>query len=744
MLSRLPAGRGPGLWIPRNPRSGGRGPGFRRIVILSALATAACGTRTADEHLAYGDLAFEKGRYGRALESFTRALSLAPDRADIRVRVAEARLRRREYDRARQVLLQALRRDPGSRRAALLLVSSSLAAGRFDRAVDDAEHLARGGGDPALARTLLAEALEGRAEKRLRDLAREAGRRPGPGDPLRFLARLGRGDLEGARALLLPPAPALEDAAALLPLLDAARADREAARAAVEEALRREPRLPRARVLRAEMLLARGGKVPETEIEEAARVAGDRDLAIRALSLLATLRERSGDGPGAREAADRMVALSPANRTVRLRRALLRIRTGDLSGALEDARAFERARKASPLAAWVKGMVRLLQGNAREACPLLARAVRIEGEPGPHLWLALALLADGKPDLAAGSVERALARDPLLLPARLARGEVALVRDDPEGAERAARDVLRIEPGSAAGLVLLARAHLALADRSPDGSDARRGERERARAALGRVEDLARTAPGIFPAADSALRRALGERPREPILLRARVALFRAAGREEEAVEPLADLFAAAPGEPEGIALGLLLRETGTPGEALAAAREAVRRFPDAAAAWAVLALVAEECDPGEARAAAERAADLDLRTPLPAVLLADLRLAAGDPGGAARVALARRGLGTVARRAVLRSVAAEEAGRTGTAEAREARDHAIAWHLLGRWPARAARWAEAALARDPADTIALGILTSSRLARGDLPGAREAWRLLVHHDPRARPRGRE
>lgn len=218
------------------------------------------------------------------------------------------------------------------------------------------------------------------------------------------------------------------------------------------------------------------------------------------------------------------------------------------------------------------------------------------GLPDSELWTELGTLemAANQPAAAREAFERALARDPRFLPARLGLGDLEIAQDEFSAAEARFRSITAEAPDRAGAWVGLGQSLAGLA---------RFGEAE---AAMQRALSLAPANPaarkahawialraGDWIAAESRCREALAAAPRDPSLLRLLAYILIAAGAAAAAEAPLRSAIDVDPGDTGArVALGGVLIELSRLPEAQAILEEAIARGETSAEAHDNLGLV--------------------------------------------------------------------------------------------------------------------------------------------------------
>ena len=244
--------------------------------------------------------------------------------------------------------------------------------------------------------------------------------------------------------------------------VQAARGDREAAEATMDEAVETKP------------------YDPQTHLE------------------VALFRREQGDVYGALAAIDRAIALDPEHREARMRRAELRLEQGHGRGdrtavleAEEEAREILAENPSDPDARLVMGKAAFAQGDYAKAAEHVRGALDVRGDWGEaYFVLGSMLYLQGDLPGARAELANALRFAPFLLPAeRLAAKIHARLGDDEEALKAAVR-TLRRDPRDTEIRVLLAQSLLRL------------GHVEDARIVLKQVPEEAR-----HPAVDYALAR---------------------------------------------------------------------------------------------------------------------------------------------------------------------------------------------------------------------------------------------
>ncbi|MFZ5646850.1 MAG: tetratricopeptide repeat protein [Bacillota bacterium] len=86
-------------------------------------------------------MAYEReGQNGKAVETYEKAVSLAPDREDLKTRLSGGLITTGQYDRAVKILQEVLGRSPGNKEAHYYYGHALVAKREYGKAVEEFEH----------------------------------------------------------------------------------------------------------------------------------------------------------------------------------------------------------------------------------------------------------------------------------------------------------------------------------------------------------------------------------------------------------------------------------------------------------------------------------------------------------------------------------------------------------------------------------------------------------------------------
>ncbi len=235
-------------------------------------------------------------------------------------------------------------------------------------------------------------------------------------------------------------------------------------------ALKHDPEL-----VEAYLLLARLQILPEGNVDEA------KQAATKAIELLASdphaqsaallLRAMCQSDNEARAAdLDAAVAANAANAEALQARALMRLQTGNVNGAVDDLTALLKRDPTNQAVAQIAVEQLVQLERTDDALALLGEALAANPSEGLYRLRGIIYRAEGKEDEALADFGKALAmqpKDPISL---LQRAEISLGRGDVKAAKRDLEEAIRVEP-RVAGSVAAVRVRCYIAveeDRLPD------------------------------------------------------------------------------------------------------------------------------------------------------------------------------------------------------------------------------------------------------------------------------------
>lgn len=204
-------------------------------------------------------------------------------------------------------------------------------------------------------------------------------------------------------------------------------------------------------LVEAHLLIARLNLLPEGDLEEARRSAG------RAVELLANdpkaqsnaylVRALCQAEDEARKADfDLAVQADPASSEARQARALNRLRTEDVAGAVEDFTVVFKQDPTNQAVAQVIVEQLVSLGRTEDALELLGEAIEASPSEGLHRLRGLIYRAEGKEDEALAEFGKALELQPKDAISLLQRAEISLGRGDVKAAKGDLEQAIRVEP----------------------------------------------------------------------------------------------------------------------------------------------------------------------------------------------------------------------------------------------------------------------------------------------------------
>jgi tetratricopeptide (TPR) repeat protein len=181
--------------------------------------------------------------------------------------------------------------------------------------------------------------------------------------------------------------------------------------------------------------------------------AAHANEASQAYGARALIAINAGQNAQALDLLDQAVAADPDDADVRYQRGVVRARTGDNNGAIEDLERALQLRPAFPNAALELGVALVDADRAVDAEAPLMQAQQVAAlDAQASFYLALAQLRIGRFELARSNFQRAAQRDPsLATAAQYYEGVIAFRRRDYESAESAFAKVQRENPDTAMG-----------------------------------------------------------------------------------------------------------------------------------------------------------------------------------------------------------------------------------------------------------------------------------------------------
>lgn len=204
-------------------------------------------------------------------------------------------------------------------------------------------------------------------------------------------------------------------------------------------------------LVEAHLLIARLNLLPEGDMEEARRSAG------RAVELLAKdpkaqsnaylVRALCQAEEEARKADfDLAVQTDPTSSDARQARALYRLRTEDVAGAVEDFTVVFKQDPTNQAVAQVIVEQLVSLGRTEDALELLGQAIEASPSEGLHRLRGLIYRAEGKEDEALAEFGKALKLQPKDAISLLQRAEISLGRGDVKAAKGDLEQAIRVEP----------------------------------------------------------------------------------------------------------------------------------------------------------------------------------------------------------------------------------------------------------------------------------------------------------
>lgn len=194
-----------------------------------------------------------------------------------------------------------------------------------------------------------------------------------------------------------------------------AKHDKAAARALVDKALAEDAASPDALAADATLLRA-DGKIADAEarIDKALPKAPAGTIGAAELMIMkGELRSQQGDHAGAMKAFDAVVAKNPRYARAYVSRAMARLMADDLAGAGADVAALRTFDPNNLMGFYLEAFLRARENKPGEAAQiLLAHQPLLDGYAPSEYLLAVASLADNKPEIARGYAEHYATRAP--------------------------------------------------------------------------------------------------------------------------------------------------------------------------------------------------------------------------------------------------------------------------------------------------------------------------------------------